>query len=56
MKKVLLLGALGQLGREIASRVPQSIDFKAFTKAELDISLESDINRVITSSAPRYCN
>jgi len=52
MKKVLLLGALGQLGREIASRVPQSIDFKALTKAELDITSESDINRAITSSAP----
>jgi len=52
MKKVLLLGALGQLGREVASRVPESIDFKALSKAELDISSESDINWVITSSAP----
>jgi len=52
MKKVLLLGALGQLGREVAYRVPQSVDLIALSKAELDISSESDINRVITSSAP----
>lgn len=52
MKKVLLLGAHGQLGREVVSRAPQFIDFKAFTRDELDISSESDINCVITSSTP----
>jgi len=52
MKKVLLLGAHGQLGKEVASKAPQFIDFKAFGRAELDISSESNINCVITSSAP----
>lgn len=52
MKKVLLLGASGQLGREVASRAPTDIDFQPFTKTELDITLGSDVDRVITGCDP----
>jgi dTDP-4-dehydrorhamnose reductase len=52
MKKVLLLGASGQLGREVASRAPETVVLQALTKTELDITSEPDVDRVITSSHP----
>ena len=52
MKKVLLLGSSGQLGREVASRAPADIDFQPFNKTELDITLGSDVDRVITGCDP----
>jgi len=52
MKKVMLLGASGQLGREVASRAPVTVDLKALTKTELDITSKPDVDRIVTSSHP----
>ena len=50
--RVLVAGAGGQLGRAIVRRFSRFADVSAMTRAELDITVESDVLRVVAGSAP----
>jgi len=52
MKKVMLLGASGQLGREVAFRYPEGVHLSTFPHSELDICSEEDLARAITECEP----
>ena len=52
MKKVMLLGAGGQLGKQVLNITPQTISISPYTHSDLDISDESDLARAIKNTAP----
>ncbi|HEY9185078.1 MAG TPA: dTDP-4-dehydrorhamnose reductase [Salegentibacter sp.] len=57
MKKVLITGASGQLGRcfqKIASEYPE-IKFKFLDSAELDITNQDQLRQIFSEENPQYC-
>ncbi|NQX87146.1 MAG: dTDP-4-dehydrorhamnose reductase [Halioglobus sp.] len=52
-QKVLVLGAGGQLGRELQRTVPEAVDALFLTRAELDIADGDAVLGCITDVAPR---
>ncbi len=57
MKRVLVTGANGQLGRTLQDLAPQypNIDFKFADKASLDITLSEAVREVFEQFKPDYC-
>jgi len=51
--KVLLTGASGQLGRELAYSRPQGVNLVAVTSAQLDIADASQVDAILAEVAPQ---
>jgi dTDP-4-dehydrorhamnose reductase len=50
--KILLLGANGQLGRELLRQLPSVGNVTAFTRSDLDITDHDAVTRTMTSIKP----
>lgn len=52
--KVLLVGAGGQLGRELLCSAPTEVDLVAFDRAQLDITDADAVRRAVSGTAPDW--
>ena len=52
MKRVLLLGASGQLGSLVKNTVPDSVHLKALSRVELDITDPQAVSQFVQEYAP----